>query len=170
MPQNLELKARVSSLQKAADVAANIGARFAGSFQHADTYFKVRSGRLKLREINSKEAELIYYERPNQKGGRYSNYTIVCLTDIPETKKFFRLVFKPLVVVKKKRKLYLYRNARIHLDVVRGLGEFIEFEVLVTKGKPQALRMLGYLRTVFDIEPKSIIGFSYGDLLMRNRR
>ena len=49
------------------------------------------------------------------------------------------------MVVEKKRRLFLYKNSRIHLDEVRGLGTFIEFEVLVKHGKQQAQKLLELL-------------------------
>ena len=36
--------------------------------------------------------------------------------------------------VRKRREVWLYRNARIHLDTVEGLGQFIEIEVVVKEG------------------------------------
>jgi len=72
--------------------------------------------------------------------------------------------------VKKKRQLYLFRNARIHVDKVEKLGTFIEFEVMVTKGRNQAKSLLLFLEKAFNIAPRSVLVSSYGDMMNRHRR
>jgi predicted adenylyl cyclase CyaB len=76
-------------------------------------------------------------------------------------------LFGILAVVSKTRHLYLYKNARIHIDMVRGLGTFVEFEVLVKRGKQQARRLMRELTKVFSIAPRSTMGISYSDLLFK---
>ncbi len=66
--------------------------------------------------------------------------------------------------------LYLFNNARIHLDSVQGLGSFIEFEVLVTKGKTQAKSLMRTLSKKFSISKAAVIASSYSDLLFRQKR
>ena len=73
-------------------------------------------------------------------------------------------------VVEKKRRLFLYKNSRIHLDEVYGLGTFIEFEVLVKYGKRQAQKLLEVLSLEFNITPASIVPGSYSDLLLKTTR
>ena len=77
MPRNLELKARVSSLSDAVQVASSLHAKEKGMLRQRDIYYNVAHGRLKLRSINNRSAELIYYRRPNKKGSRYSDYVIL---------------------------------------------------------------------------------------------
>jgi adenylate cyclase class IV len=167
MPTNLEIKAKIDSLQRARRIAKALGARSKGTLRQTDTYFKVRQGRLKLREINGKKLELIYYKRDNTKGNRYSNYTVLELTGEPGAKRVLNAVFETSVIVKKARNLFLYKNSRIHIDSVTNLGGFIEFEVLVTKGKKQARSLMSFLRKEFDVQSSSLIAGSYSDLLRR---
>ncbi len=169
MPQNLELKARIRSLKKAEATATGIGARFAGDLRQVDTYFRVRRGRLKLREVDSKKGELIYYRRAHKRGARLSRYVIYPVGRVREAKRLLCSFLQPTVVVRKNRRLYLCKNARIHLDSVRGLGHFVEFEVIVRKGRAQAAGLMEYLRTVFKIDAREIEGGSYGDLLRRKK-
>jgi predicted adenylyl cyclase CyaB len=68
-------------------------------------------------------------------------------------------------VVKKSRFLYTWKNARIHLDHVEQLGEFLEFEVLVTEGELQAEDLMLELRNHFTIENENLIMCSYTDLV-----
>ena len=66
--------------------------------------------------------------------------------------------------VRKRREVWLYRNARIHLDTVEGLGRFIEIEVVVTDGMAQARALMKELRAVLGICAKDLIAGSYSDL------
>jgi predicted adenylyl cyclase CyaB len=170
MSQNLEIKARVLSLSEVIRVANSLHAQSKGILRQRDIYYSVSHGRLKLRIIQPRSAELIYYKRPNKKGQRYSDYTVLPVFDAKATDAFYTAAFGQKVVVEKKRTLYLYKNARIHLDNVRGLGAFIEFEVLVKHGKRQALSMLKFLLARFKIKQSEMIAASYSDLLLRTRK
>lgn len=170
MPTNLELKAKVSNLTDAERIARTAGAKKHSVLIQTDTYFNVASGRLKLREINARKFELIYYVRANKSGDRYSNYTIVPLKEPRTIKRILSKLFGQKVVVRKRRVLYLLNNARIHLDQVKGLGSFIEFEVLVTKGKTQAESFMRTLKKEFSISPAQIVAGSYSDLLFQKRK
>jgi adenylate cyclase class 2 len=165
MPTNLEVKAKYPSLAKARTISRTLGARFGGSLKQTDTYFKVKHGRLKLREINGKELELIYYHRANARRNRYSDYTVLELPKKEEAKRVLNSLFETMVVVKKKRELFLYENSRIHIDFVAGLGGFVEFEVLVVRGKRQAQQLMSFLRNKFEIESSSLIAGSYSDMI-----
>jgi adenylate cyclase len=65
--------------------------------------------------------------------------------------------------VRKRREVWLYRNARIHLDTVDGLGQFIEIEVVVTEGLPQARRLMQSLTSRLRIDQERLVARSYGD-------
>jgi predicted adenylyl cyclase CyaB len=165
MPQNLEIKCAYQSLAKARGIARRIGASSKGTLRQIDTYFKVKSGRLKLREINGRQFELIYYHRPNAKSSRYSHYTIIRLEEPSAAKSLFHSLLGVSVVVRKKRALFLYKNARIHIDSVERLGTFMEFEVVVNRGKRQARELMQFLMKEFGIEQKMLLGGSYSDLI-----
>ena len=122
---------------------------------------------MKLREIDEKQLELIYYRRQNARGSRYSDYTVLELQKKEAAKRVLNSLFETMVVVKKKRDLYLYKNSRIHIDSVAGLGEFVEFEVLVVRGKRQAQQLMSVLRSKFGIDSSSMIAGSYSDMLLK---
>ena len=170
MPTNLELKAVIPSPVAAERVARRLRARRIGLLRQVDTYYRIPRARLKVREINGTRAELIYYARANSVSSRYSDYLIVKFPDAQTLKKLCSSLFAVQVVVRKRRVLYLYQNARIHIDSVRGLGSFIEFEVLVTQGKTQARKLMKRLTEAFGIRKASIVGESYSDLLERKKR
>ena len=163
MPTNLELKAVVESPRRI-DAILEKNTRRQGLLIQTDTYFVVKRGRLKIREFRAGGAELIYYERREGNGSRWSNYEVIPLTDGAQLKKILSTLFRIKVVVKKRRRLYLYKNARIHMDKVEGLGRFIEFEVIVNSGKRQAQRVYNELRELLGIQDRSLIECSYADL------
>lgn len=169
MPRNLELKAHIDSVKTMENIACSLGARSAGVLRQTDTYFAVQNGRLKLREFGKGHAELIFYRRPNKKGGRVSEYSVIPLKSSDAMKRLLGRLYHVAEVVRKKRTLYLYKNARIHLDKVERLGEFIEFEVIVSRGMKQARELFEFLKGEFGIGDRTIAG-SYSDLMKRRRR
>jgi len=170
MRKNLELKAKYQSTSQAVSVCSRLGARKKGLLRQTDTYFRIRDGRLKLREINGKQFELIHYRRENLKGTRFSDFFVVPLKTLQPMKDVCRAIFGTKVVVKKRRLLYLYRNARIHIDSVTGLGAFIEFEVIVKFGRKQAERLMSFLISEFRIERRQMVGGSYSDMIAQRSR
>lgn len=170
MPQNLELKARVRSLEGVLSTARRIGARKTGAWNQRDTYYAVRRGRLKLRETSGARAELIAYDRPNRAGSRYSHYDVFPIERPRSLRRMLDSALDVRAIVRKHRTVYLYRNCRIHADRVRGLGTFLEFEVIVSRGKAQAERLMETMIRTFDVKHDAIVGRSYCDLLQRTSR
>jgi len=75
------------------------------------------------------------------------------------------------VVVRKSRLVYYYKKqARIHLDRVKGLGVYLEFEVYSTRNPQQAFRIYRELVNLFEIGTENIIQCSYADLIRKNLR
>ena len=170
VPKNLEIKVPLASTTAAVRTARRIGGRDQGVLHQDDIYYRVRKGRLKLRIINHRAGELIYYQRPDTKGGRQSDYSIVPVPDPDLMDAVLRSAFGVRGVVKKHRRLFLYKNARIHIDTVEGLGTYLEFEVVMNAGKAQARRMLVYLTQVFGVRKETTTAGSYADLLERRRK
>jgi predicted adenylyl cyclase CyaB len=170
MPTNLELKARVRSAQAVRRIAERLGARRAGIQRQVDTYFDGTKGvRLKMRSIAGRGGELICYRRPNRSGARSSEYTRFAVSRPAALTALLRASYGIRAVVRKQREIYRYRNARIHIDRVHGLGTFLEFEVMVTRGRSQAADLMKSLRKWFSIGPQMMVASSYSDL-MRIRR
>ncbi len=167
MPKNLELKARISLLSEAIHTARSLHFKSKGILHQRDIYYCVSHGRLKLRINNAHKAEMIYYNRPNRKGCRYSDYYIFPVSNSKLTSELCTAAFGKKITVDKRRQLFLYKNARIHIDDVHGLGAFIEFEVLVKYGKPQAQALMKFLSEHFKIKHSDTMAISYSDLLIR---
>jgi predicted adenylyl cyclase CyaB len=169
MPENLELKARISSISGAIRTARHIQAQSQGILRQRDIYYNVSHGRLKLRIINNHSAELIFYNRPNRNGSLFSNYIVLPVSNMRLSNELCTAAFGQKIIVKKKRCLFLYKNSRIHLDEVLNLGTFIEFEVLVKHGVRQAQKLLAELCMEFAITKAATTCFSYSDLLLQKK-
>jgi predicted adenylyl cyclase CyaB len=161
---NLELKARVASLNDAAAIALACGARYEGFLIQRDTYFRVRAGRLKIRETEGAGAELICYLRDDVAGARVSRYTRDRIQNAELLNGILHESLGILTIVDKKRELFLYRNARIHIDNVRGLGSFVEFEIM--EGDPEESEtLMQFLCQAFRIREADIVQGSYSDMI-----
>ncbi len=169
MPTNLELKAKVDSLDSLRRIAVEAGATAAGVLQQVDTYFRVSTGRMKLRVINGETAELIRYDRNESADERVSHFEKNVVTDHVALCDMLKAALGIDVVVRKRRELFWYKGARVHLDDVEKLGAFVEFEI-PSAGilDPQAL--MYELRSVFRIDPANILRPSYSDLLRDHLR
>ena len=75
-------------------------------------------------------------------------------------------------IVDKRRSVYLYENVRIHLDRVRGLGNFIELEAVMPDGieDEEGTSILHRLMQIFSLSADDLIGSSYCDLMNRDGR
>jgi adenylate cyclase class IV len=180
--QNLELKCRSGDLAEAARLACNLGARLDGEFSQTDTYFAIRTGRLKLRHtIPVADAsvtpaweryELIFYRREDRREAKTSDYLILPVADGPAVLAFLSVALGVKVTVDKKRVVYLKDNLRIHLDSVPGLGNFLEFELIVKDAHPlpQCQEQMQHLVRHFRIVKRQLVTRSYSDLLLARQR
>lgn len=134
MARNVEIKARVSD-PRAVEASARALAD-QGPFELAqdDTFFTCESGRLKLRELAPDQGQLIFYRRPDQTGPKLSRYFIAPVSDPAALRDVLGRALPVVGRVRKRRRLYLAGNTRIHLDQVEGLGTFLELEVVLDDG------------------------------------
>jgi predicted adenylyl cyclase CyaB len=127
---NVEVKLRCADLGAARAAALRLGARPHADEEQVDTYFAVRAGRLKLRVIDGSRAELIPYLRADEAGARRSDYRVIPVPDPDGTLRLLSELLGVHRVVRKRREVLLWRNVRIHLDRVEGLGSFLELEAV----------------------------------------
>jgi predicted adenylyl cyclase CyaB len=167
--RNVELKARLRDLAHARRLAAELSGGPPQILRQTDSYYRCAQGRLKLRQIAGGSAELIAYARPNEKAPRESQYFLVPVTDADKLHEALGTALGVLVVVKKVRELSLYKNVRIHLDDVAGLGTFLEFEAVLDSqardedGEPRVRE----LSARFELRPDDLLAESYSDMLLR---
>lgn len=145
-------------------MARQLGAAFHATLTQTDTYFHVPRGRLKLRRINGTHAELIQYDRPDEQGDRWSTYTRVPVGDPDAMTLALRNALGVRCVVEKVRGVYLHKTARIHIDEVKGLGSFLEFEVVETP-PGEAAELMAELKAAFRVRDEDVIAGSYGEML-----
>ena len=164
--RNVELKARCADLAAARRAAEEVGAEFFGILEQRDTYFVVPQGRLKLRECAGRGAELIGYARGDRAAARGSDYRITVVSDPDGLRSVLEAALGVRGEVVKRRELWMWNGVRIHLDQVKELGEFIEFEAVMEAGEDDAigLEKLAQLRRAFLIRDDDLVGNSYSDL------
>jgi len=168
---NVELKARLASLEAAQQIAAELATDRLPDQHQIDTYFACHSGRLKLREINGESAELIWYERPDQAAAKPSRYVVAPVEQVALVKQALTGSLGVITTVEKRRQIHLFHNVRIHLDRVHGLGCFLEFEAVLTSEHETAAgqQIVGQLRQRFQITDQDLCPGSYSDMLLTPR-
>jgi adenylate cyclase class IV len=148
MPRNVEVKLRLASVQallpRVLALPELLGQQ-AQCIEQDDCFYAAPQGRLKLRRLlqasatpAAPQAELIAYHRPNEAAARTSDYVRV---PVPDPDALHEALSRTLGVtgrVRKQRWLLLAGATRIHLDQVHGLGEFLELEVVLQEGQPEA--------------------------------
>jgi adenylate cyclase class IV len=180
MSRNIELKAHSEDLAAAERVARSLGASPAGRLWQRDTYFSCQHGRLKLREqraidsdhldaIVQTESELIGYDRPDEPQARGCNYTRVPTAHGDDLRDTLARTLGITVEVIKTRSVWLWKNVRIHLDEVEGLGTFLEFEAIVGEQCDDAAAhgKIKELIQTFALSSADIADISYSDMLQR---
>jgi predicted adenylyl cyclase CyaB len=167
---NLELKATYTNMEELRRLVLQLGAEYQKTMHQLDTYFNVPKGRLKLREIDGEVAQLVYYERTDERTSRYSDYSLVEIADAPGFKRMMLDALGVKAIVDKVRELWLYGNTRIHIDEVNGLGYFVEVETVITnqtEAEVQAEHNL--VKDVLAIDDAQIVPVSYSDLIIKKR-
>jgi predicted adenylyl cyclase CyaB len=165
--RNLELKARLDSLDTARQIAQRLATEQRRTQVQTDVYFHCRHGRLKLRHIKGSSAQLVSYTRPDQQEISLSRYRLAEVPDAVAVEQALADALGIWLSVRKCREIYMYHNVRIHLDQVEGLGVFLEFEAVLgpTADEPTSQQRLDFLTHQFGIRPESLIEKSYSDML-----
>ena len=164
----VELKAEVDDHDFLRKKLSALGAEYTGTFQQSDLYFRVPEGRLKLRTVkDNNKAELIYYERESIAGPKSDDAFILRVQEPEDLKKVLKKILAPLIVIEKGREIYQYQGTQIHLDTVKQLGKFIEFERQTSddlKSIEKDRRILERLMEKLEIDPGNLETLSYSDL------
>src|ERR671932_876942 len=165
--RNVELKARDPQPERSLERCVALGAEDRGELRHRDTYFAAPHGRLKLREQEPGGAELIAYERADAAQARESRYRIAPVAEPDALREALDAALGTVVVVDKRRRLFLWEGVRIHLDRVEELGAFVELEGVAPAESDLAreAELVARLREELDIRDEAIESGSYADLL-----
>lgn len=167
---NIEIKARCSNQDRIREILKSKGADFKGLDHQIDTYFNVKSGRLKLREGNI-ENHLIFYSRPDQSGPKQSEVILLNVAPKSEIKQILARALGVLIVVDKSREIYFIENVKFHIDSVKELGKFMEIEAIDTGDIPReklSEQCDSYVK-LFGISKEDMVSVSYSDLLFKNK-
>lgn len=162
---NVEFKAELRDFALGRSICLALGATYIITLVQSDTYYRVPSGRLKRRETTGEPVEYIFYDRADRSQPKLSHFTIYS-----EAQALERFGVTPLpvwVVVQKSRDLFMIGGVRIHLDRVDGLGDFLEFEALVSPSQNVAKchETIAGLRKAFGPAIGEPIACSYSDML-----
>jgi len=167
MGKNIEIKARCEDWKLIRKRLKELPARLEGVDTQVDTFFRVAEGRLKLRESSLYGALLIPYLRSDTKGPKASEYTLIQTPEAFKTKRLLSRILGLRGVIEKKREIYIYKNVRVHLDQVKKLGAFIEFEAVVSPHDNESASHsnIDFLMNYLRIKEKDLISGAYSDIL-----
>jgi adenylate cyclase class IV len=171
VPENLEIKAPLESFDAAVRAAQGLHAEDCGELHQSDTYFVVPRGRLKLRAQGppgNAGQHLIFYHRDEESAVRLSNYDICPVGAGSGLGPMLVNALGLLGEVHKRRRLFLHKSTRIHIDNVEGLGAFLELETPLTGNRADGSAEISFLMDHFGITEKNCISVSYIDLLLKN--
>lgn len=168
---NVEIKAKCDEQDRIRGILQSRNADFKGTDHQIDTYFRTNHGRLKLREGNI-ENNLIYYERDDEKGPKQSNITLFKTEPGSRLKDMLAKSLGVLVVVDKRREIYFIDNVKFHIDVVKGLGTFVEIEAIDeqgTIGEDKLHQQCWEYLVLLGIRTEKLVSHSYSDMLLEKR-
>ena len=105
--------------------------------------------------------------RPDQAGPKESFY-LISPTSVPGAlRESLSLALGQAGRIVKARTLFVVGRTRVHLDRVKGLGEFLELEVILSEDEPEAVGVeeAGALMQRIGIDRSQLIEGAYVDLL-----
>lgn len=167
MPSNIEIKARARNFDEIRRRAEELSDTLVETIPQEDTFFNTPQGRLKLRILAENRGQLIYYTRPDREGPKRSDYHIFHTSDPANLRRVLDLAYGIRGVVRKTRYLYMVGQTRVHLDDVKGLGQFMELEVVMREGQSDAegQAIAEGLMTSLGVEKTDLLEGAYMDLL-----
>jgi len=166
MARNIEIKARIASVEAVLARAASIADGAPVVIDQDDTFFAVAHGRLKLRRFADGSAELIQYHRDDSADAKASDYVRVPVADADALAEALTRACGTRGRVRKRRLLLMAGQTRMHLDRVDGLGDFLELEVVLRDGQSDAdgTAIAERLMTALAIAPEDRLAGAYLDL------
>ncbi|MCR8968264.1 class IV adenylate cyclase [Streptococcus zalophi] len=169
MAKNIEIKASIKNYQKTKQLFHQLTQVEPVTLKQRDTFYHFWFGRLKLRQINEKDSQLIFYQRPNLSRTKLSNYKIWTINKPQRLDWVLGIVLGRVGVVEKTRLLFLKDNVRFHLDRVTNLGDFIELEYMILDNEPlkQAQERVDAILDKLNISDTNYISVAYIDLLKK---
>ena len=167
MPRNIEIKARIASVEQLRPRAAALADQQPVEIAQDDRFYECPNGRLKLRRFAADRGELIFYRRADEHGPKESFYLRSPTTDPDGLHATLAAAWGERGRVLKQRTLYLAGRTRIHLDRVEGLGDFLELEVVLAddEAADAGVREAHALMARLGVEPSQLVQGAYLDAL-----
>ncbi|TRY83082.1 hypothetical protein DNTS_000656 [Danionella cerebrum] len=172
MPSNVEIKAVLRDINYLTQRAKDLSASEGTVIRQQDTFFKVPTGRLKLRDFQDGTGQLIFYERPDTEGPKLSNYSITPTSDPKGLVKVLTDALGLVGQVKKERTLFIVGQTRVHVDSVEGLGVFMELEVVMkeNQSREEGVSIANQLMLELGVKEADLIDGAYMDLLLKDQK
>lgn len=165
--RDIEIKVECSDLDAMCRCALEAGATDVGTLEQTDTFFSVPRGRFRLRQEGS-TGKLMAYERTDEAEMKVNSFDNVELKEPEKTLKLLKRALPVIGVVRKTRHVLILHNTRIHLDLIDGLGGFVEMETIVTtQSLAEAQAEAEQIAETLGIDKMRAISVAYIDLLGR---
>ncbi len=164
MPEqiNIEIKAKTDRIGEIREILKSIADKVYVEHQ-TDIYFNTSEGRLKLRK-KQRKTELIYYTREKKKGPKKSE--IIFLDVGEELEDILTRSLGVVAIVEKRRELYFTDNTQFHIDNVKGVGDFVEIEVMGENLEETVKKCEEYME-MLGIKRGELVAESYCDLVQK---
>lgn len=163
---DFSIKARCANLEEIEKRLNELGARFAGEDNQTDTYFRVPTGKMKLRDGNI-ENLLTHYLREEQAGKMKTTVFLYERNPTDDVKRKYTGSLEVIGKVVKRRKIFFIDNVKFHVDRFEDGGKFIEIEAIDrdgTLGIDTISTQAGYYKKLFSIADSDILKDSYIDM------
>lgn len=171
MARNVEIKARARDFQRQFALAKDLADGPATLLPQRDIFYHVPQGRMKLRFEGSDKGYLVSYSRPDKSGPKLSNYQLFPTQEPTVLDQCLRATLEVRGEVVKERTLFMVGQTRIHMDVVQGLGEYMELEVVLRESQSaeEGQAIAEDLMNRLDIHSEDLITDAYMDMLEQGR-
>lgn len=164
---NVEIKARIDNPNMIREIIRKYADRSKGVDHQVDTHFRVRDGRLKLRE-GEIESRLIFYRREDACGPKRADLKVLHLQATEELKRRLLNDLELISVVDKRRDIYYVGNVRFHIDHIEALGDYVEIEAQDERNErteEELLEQCRYYMNLLGIEEADLVAGSYADMM-----
>lgn len=167
MARNVEIKAKIDDFSAMYEKLALLADGLPTLIDQDDTFFVCPHGRLKLRTFAGDRGQLIFYQRPDHSGPKTSFYTLTETADPEGLRHTLTLAYGAAGRVIKQRTLFMVGQTRLHLDRVKHLGDYLEFEVVLAddETQEQGVAIAEDLLEKLHIDRQALIDQAYVDLL-----
>lgn len=121
---------------------------------------------------NTASSELTFKGRVGEEGVKARDELTTALNDPEVVARMFVLAGFPVIAISKRRRIYASKdfNAKIYLDEVEGLGNYIEVEMINPTSRDEYLNMLERIKESLGLSGEENVVKSYLELRMEGWR